>query len=417
MTRLLHTSDWHLGHELSSYNRIEEHKDFLRQLADIVGEHRPDVMVVSGDIFHTATPSNAVVAMFAEQIDAIRRRAPRMKIVITAGNHDSGARIESMRTPWSHLGVEMIGRAGRESDGTVNLARHIIKVTPDDSCAGCIVVALPHIFDRNYPALDNTPGDSAAQKQRFMGELSRLIAEASEQMPQAPVVVMAHFATTGCDTTGHDLIGGMEYTDLDNFTLPYDYLALGHIHRRQTFTSADGATARYCGTPLAVSFDEVGSHSVTIVDIDSRGASPRISEVEIEPLWPLVTLGSPDPLSFDEALKAIAAYEGKAYLRARVSIEDVAPAAAAEQAATAMRGREARFCKFQWIRQKSNRDAMDAAAEEVLPDIDSFRSLDPMEVARRYYAATFDGNEMPSELASRLKEICDLAAQPDTAEG
>lgn len=55
--KILHTSDWHLGHTLYNYDRSLEQKTFLRQLADIVAQEKPDVMVVSGDIYHYSTPS------------------------------------------------------------------------------------------------------------------------------------------------------------------------------------------------------------------------------------------------------------------------------------------------------------------------------------------------------------------------
>ena len=50
--KILHTSDWHLGHALYNYDRSEEQICFLNQLTGIVQEEQPDVMVVSGDIYH-----------------------------------------------------------------------------------------------------------------------------------------------------------------------------------------------------------------------------------------------------------------------------------------------------------------------------------------------------------------------------
>ena len=57
--KILHTSDWHLGHTLYNYDRSQEQEDFLRQLAEIVRHEKPDVMTVSGDIYHYSTPSAA----------------------------------------------------------------------------------------------------------------------------------------------------------------------------------------------------------------------------------------------------------------------------------------------------------------------------------------------------------------------
>ena len=50
--KILHTSDWHLGHTLYNYDRTAEQQAFLRQLTRIVTEEQPDAMVVSGDIYH-----------------------------------------------------------------------------------------------------------------------------------------------------------------------------------------------------------------------------------------------------------------------------------------------------------------------------------------------------------------------------
>ena len=55
--KILHTSDWHLGQVFYGYDRREEQQAFLEALAEVVGRERPDVMIVSGDVFHNSTPS------------------------------------------------------------------------------------------------------------------------------------------------------------------------------------------------------------------------------------------------------------------------------------------------------------------------------------------------------------------------
>ena len=55
--KILHTSDWHLGHTLYNYDRTAEQQSFLRQRTRIVTEEQPDAMVVSGDIYHYSSPA------------------------------------------------------------------------------------------------------------------------------------------------------------------------------------------------------------------------------------------------------------------------------------------------------------------------------------------------------------------------
>ena len=56
--KILHTSDWHLGHTLYNYDRSHEQQAFLQQLTRIVAEEMPDAMVVSGDIYHYSIGSH-----------------------------------------------------------------------------------------------------------------------------------------------------------------------------------------------------------------------------------------------------------------------------------------------------------------------------------------------------------------------
>lgn len=93
---------------------------------------------------------------------------------------------------------------------------------------------------------------------------------------------MAHLALTGSDITGHDdTVGGMDYLPIEALGDGYDYLALGHIHCPQTIRNTQ-KHARYCGSPLPVSFDEAYPHSVTWVEIDRHGETPRIQTLSIE---------------------------------------------------------------------------------------------------------------------------------------
>ena len=83
--------------------------------------------------------------------------------------------------------------------------------------------------------------------------------------------------------------------------------------------------ARYCGTPLPVSFDETYPHSVSIIELE-KGAEPQISTREIENPIPLVTLPH-DPTPFEDALKLLEEYpeEKPAYLRLNVLTKGYLP--------------------------------------------------------------------------------------------
>ena len=49
--KFIHTSDWHLGHKLHEYHRIQEHQSFLTWLLDTIKENDIDALLIAGDIF------------------------------------------------------------------------------------------------------------------------------------------------------------------------------------------------------------------------------------------------------------------------------------------------------------------------------------------------------------------------------
>lgn len=56
--RLLHTSDWHLGKRLFDKERYDVFEKFLAWLLSTIRQERVDTLIVAGDIFDTAVPTN-----------------------------------------------------------------------------------------------------------------------------------------------------------------------------------------------------------------------------------------------------------------------------------------------------------------------------------------------------------------------
>jgi exonuclease SbcD len=93
--KILHTSDWHLGHTLYGYDRQEEQQDMLQQILEITRKERPDAFLLSGDVYDIPQPSATSQKMFSEFMAKLHKAVPGMRIIVTAGNHDSGMRTEA----------------------------------------------------------------------------------------------------------------------------------------------------------------------------------------------------------------------------------------------------------------------------------------------------------------------------------
>lgn len=355
--KILHTSDWHLGHQLYGYDRTEEQQSMLNQIERIVLEHKPDVMLVCGDVYHTAQPSAATQRMFAETMVSLHEANPTMMIIVTAGNHDSSTRHEIYRTPWLSLNVQTIGK--------LNLTKpeeHIIEIQGKG-----FVIALPYINEYHFP-------------KGFIPHLIRATQERNTM--DLPLIVSAHTTIKGADAEGHDhtnelCVGSIEAIELSEFGTGYDYLALGHIHHAQ-FIHGSNRSARYCGTPLAVSFDENYSHHVSLVEIENHKVETRTLEI-VNP-HPLVTLPTEGTAEWDECVRLLADFPDdiSAYIRLNVLVKDFLPADTYAQAEQITKGKQCKFCHINATR-KSPKEVYDKSLS-----VQEFQAEEPISIVRHY---------------------------------
>ncbi|MBZ0119318.1 MAG: exonuclease subunit SbcD, partial [Sandaracinaceae bacterium] len=103
--KICHTADWHLGHTLHGHGRDYEHERFLAFLADSLEQEACDALIVAGDVFDTANPPASAQALFFFFLAEVRRRLPRLDVLIVAGNHDSAARLSAPGPVLRALGV------------------------------------------------------------------------------------------------------------------------------------------------------------------------------------------------------------------------------------------------------------------------------------------------------------------------
>ena len=380
MFKIIHTSDWHLGQNFYGYDRSEEQDHFLRQLVDIVSQQQPDALLVSGDIFHTAAPSSAAVTLYVNAMLDIHNACPKMAIVVIAGNHDSASRLQCDSRLWELAGVRVLGGIARDSEGLADLDRHIIHVKDKG-----FVAAVPFAYPASFPLVNEEHvGSDQRQSVYFQSLLDCVHAQNPAQFP---VVLMAHLAVNGSDFTGHE-VGMMECVEVGVLGNGYDYAALGHIHHPQDVSER----ARYCGTPLAVSFDEQCEHSVSIVEIDAHGSMPRVTTERIENIKPLRTIPAGPPVDFEAALEQLQVLvpDERAYVRLNVLVDRYLPNGAQERAALAVADKQCRFCE---IKKTAIVEASHAVRQMTMEE---FNHKHPIEVAQQFYLEKYQ-REMTDE--------------------
>ena len=384
--KLLHTSDWHLGHTLYNYDRTEEQLSILLQMVNIVKEEKPDVFLLCGDVYHTPQPSAAVQTMFTNALVKIHDANPGMTIIVTAGNHDSSSKHDIFRTPWKALNVYTVGSVDTD---------HLEELIIDIPGKG-FVVAVPYVNERNMPK---------GLYQQLLDEVER------RNSQHLPVVLSAHTTVRGCDFTGHEnsseyAVGGIDAYDLDDMGTGYDYLALGHIHHAQ-FVQGGHHRVRYSGTPLPISFDESYRHTVSMVEIASHGEEPIVREIEIRTHRPLVTLPTEGTVAWNEAKKLLEHYPDdiEAYIRLNVEVDGELPAEANAEAQLITQGKKCRFCLINAHRQSRQ------SGEMRMMSVQEFKTQNPIDIAQRY--AEDLGMDFDDDLREMFNETLRAVSEDD----
>ena len=114
--RLVHLSDLHLGYR--QYLRLtptginQREADVARtfqRAVDQVIRLEPDLILIAGDLFHTARPSNAAILHAFRQFHRLRTELPTADVVLIAGNHDTPRTTEtgSILALFEQLGVHV----------------------------------------------------------------------------------------------------------------------------------------------------------------------------------------------------------------------------------------------------------------------------------------------------------------------
>ena len=397
--KILHTSDWHLGHVLYGYDRTNEQQAMLDQMVRIAQEAQPDLFLVSGDVYHISDPKPAVQKMFNKTIIELSKTCPEMTIVVTAGNHDSGTKHEIFKTPWEALNVYMIGKFNKD-----DMESHIIEIPGKG-----FVVALPFTHDRLLP-------------ENAYSQLLDIVEQRNTH--NLPVVFSAHTAISGGDFAGHDdatdiRVGGVDVVDVSTIDGRYDYLALGHIHKPQ-FVHTGKHNVRYCGSPMAVSFDEAYPHSVTIVGIPAHNATltdANYTFKEIINPRPLVTLPNPKDTSvfgkWEDVDAQYSTYpaDAKEYIRLNISDPENMPSNAYEKAVAQADGKEYVFC-FINAKRRTVADSSNGGTRQM--SVEEFQATDPWEVVKMFAADTNNPFFNEEEARPLFEEVLDeLKAKED----
>lgn len=245
--------------------REDEFKRFLNWLLELMQERSVEALLLSGDIFDHATPSDGTLEIFHDFLSRADSTGCR-HIIMTAGNHDGVAQLKASVPLLERYHAHLICSLTQES------AKDCL--IPLNDAAGipqALVCAVPYLRVREVSEVVRAE-ESDSSYTRGIASVYARVAEAAEQWkishPNLPIIAMGHLSVRGASPTAstHHLIGTLDVVNPHIFPPVFDYVALGHIHKSYPL---DGGRLQYCGSPLPMGEDEAGyEHRVILLNTE-----------------------------------------------------------------------------------------------------------------------------------------------------
>lgn len=408
--RFIHTSDWHLGQTLHNFERGFEHQHFLDWLLATITAEQAEGLLISGDIFDNANPSAASQKQLYRFLQQAKARVPHLNIVIIAGNHDSPGRLEAPGPLLETLDATVIGFVPRLPDGAIALEKLVVplKNKLGDIAAWCL--AIPFLRPGDVPRVEvntNAEGDP------YMEGIALLYRQAlahalSVRQPGQAIVALGHCHMVGGeisqDSERRIVIGGTEALSTSMFDPAIAYAALGHLHLAQSVGKQ--AHLRYCGSPLPMSFAEIGyPHQVLRVDLEGE----TVADITALPVPRAVELlrVPQQPAPLDQVLAALESLELPAnedlqrqpYLEVRVRLDAPEPGLRARIEA-ALEGKPVRLAKIETSFTPKIAPGIDSAPAS----LEQLERLQPDDIFNRLYRSRYDA-DAPADLQAAFAEL------------
>ncbi|WP_027907511.1 exonuclease SbcCD subunit D C-terminal domain-containing protein [Pseudomonas taiwanensis] len=300
--RLFHTSDWHLGQSLHGQERDFEHACFLDWLLGQLRLRQPDALLIAGDIFDTVNPPVKAQERLYDFIVQAHEQLPKLDIVMIAGNHDSGSRIELPAALMRRLRTHPLGRVHWLDEGQLDAERLLIPLTNARGkvCAWCLALPFLRPAEVTGPQL----GDDYLQGIHQVHQQLIGAAQQKRKKDQALIAIShAHMAggSVSEDSERSLIIGNAEALPAKLFDKAISYVALGHLHKPQKVNREN--RIRYSGSPIPLSFAEINyPHQVLEVELEGT----ELISVEARPVPRAVALQRLGPAPLGEVLQQLA---------------------------------------------------------------------------------------------------------------
>ncbi|MFL9594720.1 exonuclease SbcCD subunit D C-terminal domain-containing protein [Aeromonas veronii] len=398
--KILHTADWHLGHQLHGHDRRFEHDAFLDWLSGTLKVREIDALLVAGDLFDTANPPASAWQQLYRFLARLRAEMPHLNMVLIGGNHDSPSKLDAPHELLRAFDLHLVGSISRDSEGKLEADRLLVPLQDKEGkiAAWCAAVPFLRSSDLRVESLEEGQDRLIEGVRQVYAEV---LAEGRARCGEAlPLIAMGHaYLAAGqlSELSERRVLGGNQHALPAELFAGADYTALGHLHLAQS--PATGV--HYSGSPLPLSLAEANyNHQVLEVTF----AEGKLTGLERIPVPRAVEMIRLPQSTLDDALNAIASLElvacpqeAQPFLEVRLLLPKP-EARIRERILAAIADKPVRLARISTQYQGSGEGLADGCERRRLDE------LSPTEVFRLCYQRQFEG-EPEAGLVASFEEI------------
>lgn len=266
--KLLHISDLHLGKVVNSFSMISEQSYILDRMFELIEREKIGTVLISGDVFDKTNPSVEAVKLYDSMMTRFYEKG--IKVIMISGNHDSPERLSQYST--------IVEAGGIYNNAIFDGAPEKIVLNDEYGEINFYPLSFFRISEVN-----NVYGTDFDD---YTKAFSYLVDKMNIDKSKRNVLLCHQFIAGSTMSESETSIGGVDYISKEAFG-DFDYTAMGHIHRPQSFN--DGRLC-YCGTMLKYASNESGQTKYFfVVEIGEKKAGEEFCELKTEkvPIVPL----------------------------------------------------------------------------------------------------------------------------------
>lgn len=271
--KMFHISDLHIGKQLHGYSLIEDQRQILKEILNLIKEHHPRVLLIAGDVYDKAVPSAEAVEVLDEFLTGLSRLS-WLETYIISGNHDNDRRLDFGGRILKNCHIHITSIAPDEQNPT------LAKEELEDEYGKVNIYLMPFLkpsyVKSIYPENEIETYEDAI----------RAVLEHADIDGDERNVLVAHQLFSGHGEAVEESasetfrVGGQDNIDVRVLEDKFEYAAFGHLHAPQ---KAGKTCYRYSGSPLKYSISE--EHQKKGISVAELGEKGNV-KISILPLIP-----------------------------------------------------------------------------------------------------------------------------------